>query len=182
MIHWPGTSKIKITSEQNKLNRFSSWRALENLYREGKTRSIGVSNFTLKHMTELLEDIKSREDGIIPHVNQIEYHPLLYRTHEQLEKLCKENNIIIQAYSPLAHGELMLGKYGQVTSRECLQWILLKGHVVLPRSVKKQHLEDNFKAVKDWACNTIDDKERLDRLNSLVSNEVRVCWDPETIM
>lgn len=159
----------------------ATWRALENLYREGKAKSIGVSNFTLKHMNELLEDIKSRDNGIIPHVNQIEYHPLLYKTHKELEKLCKENNIVIQAYSPLAHGELMTGKYGEVTSRECLQWILQKGHVILPRSVKRNHMEDNFKAVTDFAAGIIDDQTRLSRLDSLVSDEVRVCWDPEQI-
>ncbi|KAG2392962.1 hypothetical protein C9374_009539 [Naegleria lovaniensis] len=181
LIHWPGTSKLKVTSDQNRLNRIATWRVLEKLYREGKTRSIGVSNFTYQHMIELLEDIQSREDGIIPHVNQIEYHPLLYKTHAQLEDLCKQHSIIIQAYSPLAHGELMQGKYGQVTSRECLQWILQRGHVILPRSIKRNHLEENFKAVTDWASNIIEDQSRLKRLDQLVENEVRICWNPETI-
>ena len=161
--------------------RIATWRVLEQLYREGKTRSIGVSNFTCQHMLELLEDIKSREDGIIPHVNQIEYHPLLYKTHAQLEELCKQHSIVIQAYSPLAHGVLMQGKYGQVTSRECLQWILQRGHVILPRSVKRNHSEENFKAVTDWASNIIEDESRLKRLDHLVENEVRICWNPETI-
>ncbi|KAL9645002.1 hypothetical protein ABK040_004495 [Willaertia magna] len=186
LIHWPGTSKVPVTSVKNKENRLSTWRVLEKLYKEGKVKSIGVSNFNFKHLTELIEDIKQRgEDGIMPHVNQVEYHLLLYKTHSKLEKLCKENNIVIQAYSPLAHGEILRFK-DVVNIKESLQWILEKGHVILPRSVKKEHLELNFNSFKEWVLlkneqQEIFNEERLKVLNNLVQFEIRVCWDPDQI-
>ncbi|HET7392153.1 MAG TPA: aldo/keto reductase, partial [Candidatus Binatia bacterium] len=78
--------------------RRQSWRALEALQAKGKTRSIGVSNFTIAHLTELLA-----ESETVPAVNQVEFHPYLYQ--QELLAFCQAKGIVIEAYSPLTHGE-----------------------------------------------------------------------------
>ena len=86
LIHYPVPERLR------------SWRVLEGLRASGKTRSIGVSNFTIRHLTELLA-----KTGTVPAVNQVELHPYLYQ--RELLEYCRENHIVIEAYSPLTHGE-----------------------------------------------------------------------------
>src|SRR5215471_6312817 len=78
--------------------RLQSWRTLELLRERGKARSIGVSNFTIKHLSELLTDTNT-----IPAVNQVEFHPYLYQ--RELIEFCSRKGIVIEAYSPLTKGE-----------------------------------------------------------------------------
>ena len=78
--------------------RRRSWRILEKLQASGKARSIGVSNFTIQHLTELIND-----SAVVPAVNQVEFHPYLYQ--RDLLEFCRKNNIVIEAYSPLIHGK-----------------------------------------------------------------------------
>src|SRR5690606_23401314 len=90
LIHWPGPDK----------NRYKeTWKALEKLYKDGRVRAIGVCNFHIHHLEELLKDCQ-----IKPMVNQLEYHPRL--THKDLHDYCKKEGIQLEAWSPLKRGDL----------------------------------------------------------------------------
>ncbi|KAF9584682.1 hypothetical protein BGW38_005579 [Lunasporangiospora selenospora] len=125
LIHWPGTAKLKLPNAQNAINRMESWRALEDLYHAKKLRSIGVSNYTIRHLSELIErphhshsySHSSAESPIatpsspartmvIPHVHQFEMHPRLFQ--QELVEYCQAHRIQVQAYSSLGEGRLIV--------------------------------------------------------------------------
>jgi diketogulonate reductase-like aldo/keto reductase len=99
LIHWPAAQGIPMTSEQNAVKRRESWRALESLYKEGKVRAIGVSNYTVQHLEQLREYAE-----ITPHVNQIEFHPQCQQ--KELLAYCEKHNIKVVGYSPLGQGRV----------------------------------------------------------------------------
>jgi len=133
LIHWPVKGKYKDT-----------WRAMEKLYKDGRIRSIGVSNFQPHHLDDLLADAE-----VVPAVNQVEFHPLL--TQNELLNYCAQKGIQVEAWSPLARGLLFdnevvkgLGdKYGKSPAQILLRWVLDKGVVVLTRSVKESRIVEN---------------------------------------
>jgi len=98
LIHWPGT-KLEHNDKRNKELRLQSWKAMETLHSEGKCKAIGVSNYTIDHLKELMENCKVK-----PAVNQVEFHPQLYQ--KDLLEYCKQHEIVVEAYSPLAHGSV----------------------------------------------------------------------------
>ncbi|KAL0189212.1 hypothetical protein M9458_016311, partial [Cirrhinus mrigala] len=93
LIHWPGTQGLPVGDKRNPENRAQSWRVLEELYSEGTFRAIGVSNYTVDHMRELLKSCK------------VEFHPKLVQ--KDLRALCKERGVCFQAYSSLGTGFLL---------------------------------------------------------------------------
>ncbi|CAO3572737.1 unnamed protein product [Mortierella alpina] len=130
LIHWPGTAKLKLPDPQNATNRMESWHALEDLYHAKKLRSIGVSNYTVRHLTQLVE--RPRHDHhdhhpatlsstdrsiaptstpslartmVVPHVHQFEMHPRLLQ--RDLLEFCHHHRIQVQAYSSLGEGRLI---------------------------------------------------------------------------
>ncbi|KAK3831691.1 MAG: putative reductase [Linnemannia elongata] len=124
LIHWPGTSKLKLQDPQNAINRVESWRALEDLYHGKKLRAIGVSNYTLAHLAQLIErphnshahhqDSTTMATGtavplartmVIPHVHQFEMHPRLFQ--KPLVDYCQAHRIQVQAYSSLGESRLV---------------------------------------------------------------------------
>lgn len=133
LIHWPVKGKYKDT-----------WRAMEKLYKDGRIRAIGVSNFQPHHLDDLLADAE-----VVPAVNQVEFHPLL--TQAELLDYCAKKGIQVEAWSPLARGLLFdnevvtsLGeKYGKSPAQILLRWVLDKGVVVLTRSVKESRIIEN---------------------------------------
>jgi diketogulonate reductase-like aldo/keto reductase len=132
LIHWPVKGKYKDT-----------WRALESIYRSGKARAIGVSNFHIHH----LEDLMATSE-LVPMVNQVEYHPLL--TQEPLLAFCKSNNIQVTAWSPLMQGNLdhaelaeIGAKYGKSPAQVVLRWDLQTGVVTIPKSTNPERLKQN---------------------------------------
>ncbi|MCC5932271.1 MAG: aldo/keto reductase [Cyclobacteriaceae bacterium] len=133
LVHWPVKGKYKET-----------WKALESLYKDGRVRAIGVSNFLIHHLKDLLIDC-----DIIPMVNQIEYHP--YLTQSELIKFCLDNDIRPEAWSPLMQGHItevaelsQLGeKYGKSTAQIALRWNLQKGVITIPKSVNPQRIKAN---------------------------------------
>jgi len=133
LIHWPVKGKYKDT-----------WRAMEKLYKDGRIRSIGVSNFQPHHLDDLLADAE-----VVPAVNQVEFHPLL--TQNELLNYCTQKGIQVEAWSPLARGllfdnEVVTGlgdKYGKSPAQILLRWVLDKGVVVLTRSVKESRIVEN---------------------------------------
>ncbi|RXJ04635.1 aldo/keto reductase [Anaerobacillus alkaliphilus] len=135
LVHWPlpAVGKYKDT-----------WRALEKLYKDGRVRAIGVSNFHVPHLKDLMADCE-----IKPMVNQVEYHPRL--TQKELHEFCKENQIQLEAWSPLMQGQLLdepvlaeLGqKYGKSVAQVILRWDLQNEVVTIPKSVNPVRLKEN---------------------------------------
>lgn len=133
LIHWPVPGKFKET-----------WRALETLYEEGKVRAIGVSNFHIHHLEELLKDAK-----VVPAVNQIELHPLL--TQVELRNYCKEKGIQVEAWSPLMKGNNLdhpilveiSKKYGKTPAQVVLRWHLQNEIIAIPKSVTPSRIAEN---------------------------------------
>jgi len=99
LIHWPGSSKLRHNDERNRERRHESWQVLEGLCNSKILRSIGVSNFTVQHLKELLEVAR-----VSPAVNQCEYHPHYYQP--DLVKFCEHSNIHFQAYSSFGSADL----------------------------------------------------------------------------
>lgn len=133
LIHWPVKGKYKET-----------WRALEQLYKDAKVRAIGVCNFNIHHLEDLLKECE-----ITPMVNQVEYHPLL--NQEELNEFCKKNKIQLEAWSPLMRGDVMnqpiladlAQKYGKTPAQIVLRWDLQNEVVTIPKSVNEKRIKEN---------------------------------------
>lgn len=137
LIHWPKNNNDKLNID--------TWKALEKLYKEGKVKAIGVSNF-LKHHLEII--INNSE--IVPMVNQIEFHPGLIR--KDTIEFCKEKNIVLEAWAPLGKGkmlnnEILLNiakKYNKSVARICLKWCLQNEVIPLPKSENLERMKQNL--------------------------------------
>lgn len=124
--------------------RLASYKALEQLQQDGITKSIGVSNFSEKHLTELLKSCK-----VTPAVNQVELHPFLQRP--ELVAFCQKHNILMEGYSPLAKAARMTHPalvavaeaVGATPAQVMLRWALDRGFVVLPKSSKAERQMEN---------------------------------------
>jgi 2,5-diketo-D-gluconate reductase A len=126
---------------------YGSWRAMEELYREGRVRAIGVSNF---HPDRLMDLILHNE--VTPAVNQIETHPF----HQQVEtqRFLQGNNVQIESWGPFAEGRNGIfhndvlrsigGKYGKSVAQVILRWLTQRGVVAIPKSVRKERIAENF--------------------------------------
>jgi diketogulonate reductase-like aldo/keto reductase len=153
LIHWPGKDKYKDT-----------WRAFEKLYRDGRVRAIGVSNFLVHHLEDLLGTAE-----IKPMVNQVEYHPHL--TQKDLHAFCKKEGIQLEAWSPLKQGQLLNDptlteisqKYNKSVAQIILRWDLQNEVVTIPKSIKEQRIIENSN-VFDFEL-TREDMDRIDGLN-----------------
>lgn len=132
LIHWP------------QLLNQETWRALEKLNKEGYVRAIGVSNFTINHLENLIENAE-----ILPAINQIEFHPRLVQY--ELMKFCDEYKIQIEAWSPLMRGlvfkipflQELSQKYGKTISQIVLRWNLQMGVVTIPKSMTLIRIKEN---------------------------------------
>ena len=149
---------------------YGEWRAMQDLYKEGKVRAIGVSNF---HPDRLIDLIIHNE--IVPAVNQIETHPF----HQQIEtqKFLEENNVQIESWGPFAEGknnifnnELLLSigkKYNKSIAQVILRWLTQRGIIAIPKSVRKERMEENFN-IFDFKLNE-DDMNQIKKLDSKAS-------------
>lgn len=180
LLHWPGVYGAK----KNEIVKYrhEAWKALSKFKEEGLIRSIGVSNFLIRHLEEL-----KRECEVVPALNQVEWHPLCY----DLELLdhCKKNGILLQAYSSLGtSGDQSLRhhlkvksiaqKYNKSTSQILLKWVVLRGVAIIPKASSKVHLEENMNLDFDIA---IDDLKMLDELGGELHN-FRFDWDPNDVV
>ncbi|MFF2885813.1 aldo/keto reductase [Paenibacillus sp. NPDC057967] len=153
LIHWPVQGKYK-----------DAWRALENLYEAGKVKAIGVSNFQIHHLQDVLADAK-----IKPMVNQVELHPRL--TQKELLHFTREHGIQLEAWSPLMQGELLdnevlteIGaKYGKSVAQVILRWDVQHGIVTIPKSIKEHRIIENA-SIFDFELSP-EDMTRIDGLN-----------------
>ncbi|KOO47089.1 aldo/keto reductase [Priestia koreensis] len=163
LIHWPVEGKYKET-----------WKALEKLYKDGRVRAIGVSNFHVHHLQDLLEGAE-----IKPMVNQVEYHPCL--SQNELRSFCKAQEIQLEAWSPLMQGELLdnevleeiAKKHNKSVAQVILRWDLQTEVVTIPKSVKEQRIIQNAD-IFDFELSQ-DDMSKIEALNE----DRRVGPDPD---
>jgi diketogulonate reductase-like aldo/keto reductase len=144
LIHapWPWSEMGKNCDEGN----VEAWKAMEELYKEGKIRSIGVSNFEPKHIQNLFDHCE-----VIPHVNQIGY--FIGIDQAKTIEFCRKHNIFIEAYSPLGIGYLLSNptikevadKYSKSPAQICIRWCIQKGTAPLPKSVHENRIIENSK-------------------------------------
>lgn len=156
--------------------RKKTWLKLEEIKRQGLAKSIGVSNFTIKHLKQM-EGFANE----MPVVNQVEMH--LFLQQQPLLKYCRNKNIVVEAYSPLAHAKSMdnsvinqlANKYHKSYAQIMLRWAFQQKVVIIPKSVNPKRIEENFN-ILDF--NITD--EDMDLLGSLDKN-LRTCWNPELV-
>jgi diketogulonate reductase-like aldo/keto reductase len=168
LIHWPGEGSQK---------RLDSWRALCEIYKQGRAKSIGVSNFTADHLKELFDSSDMK-----PTVNQVEFHPFIYSEQKDLVDFCHKHGIVFEAYSPLAQGhrsDPLLGrigeKYHKSASQVMLRWAIQQKTVPLPRSANADHIKENFEMF-DFELSA----EDMKLINNLSDND-RQSWDPNNL-
>ena len=133
LIHWPVRAKSKDT-----------WKAMIQLLKDGKARAIGVSNYEIFDIQEILQNFET-----VPSVNQVEFHPFLYR--EQLLQFCKTNQIQLEAYSPLTRGKKLnhatvltiAQKYDKTAAQILIRWCLQHDLVVIPKSIHEKRIKEN---------------------------------------
>ena len=158
LIHWPASFNNYDNWEEINV---STWKAMIELYRSGKVKAIGVSNFMPHHLKAIMDMDE------IPMVNQIEYHP--GQMEKKTVEFCREYGIVIEAYSPLGTGkmldnEVLCGlaeKYGKTVAQICLRWELQNGVIPLPKSVTPSRIRENYNIfdfkLKEEDMKTIDD-------------------------
>ncbi|XP_027334920.1 NADPH-dependent aldo-keto reductase, chloroplastic-like [Abrus precatorius] len=146
LIHWPVSMK---NGQLTKPDIPSTWRAMEALYNSGKARAIGVSNFSVKKLQDLLDVAR-----VPPAVNQVELHPSLHQP--KLHAFCKSNGVHLSGYSPLGKGygesnvlknpllHTAAEKLGKTPAQIALRWGLQMGHSVLPKSTNDARIKENF--------------------------------------
>ena len=165
LIHWPVEGKWVET-----------WHALEELYNKGKIRAIGVSNFYVNHLKELLQIASTK-----PMVNQIEFHPFLYK--KDVLEYCQKNEIKLESYAPLTHGYKlndiknpqllqMFEKYNKSAAQLMLRWNIQHGNIIIPKSINPSHIRENAD-IFDFTI-SIDDMQFLNSINEDFHSD----WDP----
>ena len=138
LIHWPLPTRYDG-------DFVSTWKTLEEFYREGRARSIGVSNFQPQHLRRL-----HGQTDIIPAVNQIEAHP--YLTQDDVRAFCAQHQIAVEAWSPLGKGTVLddpvIGRIaersGKTPAQVVLRWHIQRGDIVFPKSVTPERIRENI--------------------------------------
>ena len=150
---------------------------MQELKSKGLVRNIGVSNFTIKHLDELLS-----YGGVKPMLNQVEFH--VHLAQKELLQYCQLNGILLQSYSSLGTGLLLndpvvteiAEKNNRTPAQILLKWVLQQGVSVIPKSTNGEHIASNF-SLNDF-CIEDDDMDRLFQLNI----DKHYCWDPAKIV
>ncbi|MGN1400160.1 MAG: aldo/keto reductase [Bacillus sp. (in: firmicutes)] len=140
LIHWPAKKGNEGWEQENN----DTWRAFEKLYKEGRIKAIGVSNFMVHHLEALMEHAE-----IKPMVNQIEFHPGQMQT--EVAEYCKQNDILVEAWSPLGTGRMLNNeqlisiaeKYNKSVAQLCIRWCLQNDVLPLPKSVTPSRITEN---------------------------------------
>lgn len=160
LIHWPASSNQFDNWE--KINA-ETWAAMEELYRQGKIRAIGVSNFLPHHLEALMKTAV-----IKPSVNQIEFHPGFMQ--EECIEYCKSNDILVEAWSPLGTGKMLTNetlktiaaKYQKSVAQLCIRWVLQNDVLPLPKSITPSRIVENL-AIDDFKIS----QEDLQTINAM---------------
>jgi len=167
LIHWP-LPGIDVDFVE-------TWKAMEEIYRSGRAKSIGVSNFSAHHLRKL-----HGETEVVPSVNQIEVHP--YLAQEELRAFNAQHQIATEAWSPIAQGKVLddpaivrvAERVGKSPAQVTLRWHIQRGDIVFPKSVTRSRIEDNF-AIFDFELSE-DDLREINALN----RDERTGPDPDT--
>ncbi|WP_019321575.1 aldo/keto reductase [Streptococcus mutans] len=167
LIHWPNP-KVLRENDAWKTRNADVWRAMEDLYQAGKVRAIGVSNFMIHHLEPLLEVATVK-----PMVNQVLLAPGC--SQEDLVAFCRQNEMILEAYSPLGTGSIfdnqtaqdLANKYNKTVAQIALRWSLQKGFLPLPKSATPKNILSNL-AIFDFDL-TEDDILKLDKIENVKS-------------
>ena len=156
LVHWPMPAVGDFVE---------TWRAMEEIYRSGRSKAIGVSNFQPNHLNRL-----RAETDVLPAVNQVEVHP--YFTQTDVRSYGVEHGIVTEAWSPIAQGKVLddptIGRiaerYGKTPAQVTLRWHIQRGDVVFPKSATRSRVEENF-AIFDFELGDDDvtDISLLDR-------------------
>ncbi len=161
LIHWPRPVKYHDNYIEKNIE---SWKAMEDLYKQGKIKAIGVSNFKVHHMEEIMENCE-----IKPMVNQIEFHPSCLE--KEIRDFCKKENIVVTGYSPLANGKVFeckelvefSEKYGVSIAQLCIRYALQHDVIPLVKSVTKERIKANLNVnfvISD------EDMEKIDKITT----------------
>lgn len=165
LIHWPLPSRGKYVD---------TWKALEKLYKDGRVRAIGVSNFKIHHLEEIITNCE-----IVPMVNQVEYHPRF--NQRELHEYCKKNKIQLEAWSPLMQGGLLedpvlveiAEKYNKSTAQVIIRWDLQTEVITIPKSTKPHRIAENAD-IFDFELS----QEDMEKINDL-NQDKRMFADPD---
>ena len=168
LIHWPLPTRYDG-------DYVSTWKTLEEFYRDGRARSIGVSNFQPHHLRRL-----HGESQIPPAVNQIELHP--YLTQDEVRAFCAEHQIAIEAWSPIAQGKVLddptivsiARSVGKSPAQVVLRWHIERGDIIFPKSVTPARIKENI-GIFDFELSG----EDVEAISALDRNE-RTGPDPDT--
>ncbi len=165
LVHWPVEGL-----------RNETWRAMEKILADGKARAIGVSNYTIRHLEELLGRAK-----VPPAVNQVEFHPFLFQ--RELLELCRRQGIQLEAYAPLVQARRLdhpvvvriAAKHSRTPAQVLLRWGIEHEVVVIPKSVRPERIRENAD-VFGFSL----DEEDMAALNGL-DEGYRTSWDPTAV-
>jgi diketogulonate reductase-like aldo/keto reductase len=166
LIHWPGGP------------RRESWRALEEIHESGRAKAIGVSNFMVDHLEEVLD-----QGSVVPAVNQFELHPFNYRSRNDVVDFCREHGIAVEGYSPLTKTQRLdddtvqavADAHGKTAAQILIRWALQHRFITIPKSTNQGRIEENAD-VFDFE---LSDQE-MERLDGLDEDYV-TSWDPRDV-
>ncbi|SDB15860.1 Aldo/keto reductase [Streptococcus henryi] len=174
LIHWPNPKALR-ENDAWKAGNAGAWKAMEEAYKEGKVKAIGVSNFMIHHLEALFETAE-----IKPHVNQVLLAPGC--PQEELTAFCKEHDILLEAYSPLGTGSIFSNETAKEVAEAnnksvaqvALRWSLQKGFLPLPKSVTPKNIKANLD-IFDFTLSD-EDMAKLDSLQGVKAQE-----DPDKV-
>ncbi|WLR52736.1 aldo/keto reductase [Bacillus tianshenii] len=163
LIHWPVPGKYKET-----------WKALEKLYSDGVVKAIGVCNFKVSHLEDLMAD-----SDVVPAVNQVEYHPFLQQP--DLHDFCEKHNIQLEAWAPLMRGKVfddptivsLAEKYSKTPAQITLRFEVQNGVVTIPKSVREKRIVENADIFDFQLTN-----EEMEQMRATNKND-RMGYDPD---
>jgi methylglyoxal/glyoxal reductase len=169
LIHWP--------TAPAPADRLASWRGFEKLKKEGLCRSIGVSNYSVRHLEELLAD-----SGTVPTVNQVELHPFVY--DPELTRFCARHQIRLEAWAPIARGKrfddptvtAVAQAHRRTPAQVLIRWGLQHGFVEIPKSAHQERIRENAH-VFDFSLTA----SEMTALDGLASGRRVGAWDPVNI-
>lgn len=189
LIHFPGVAGYQPSDIEQRQIRRESWLSLQRLKADGYCKEIGVSNYTANHLEDICNASVATEWGSyqLPYVNQFELSPMLQQN--DIVQACRKFGIQIESYSTLARGheDLLMNETileivnevgsGATAAQICLSWALHKGFIVIPKSTRKERIEENFASLQIKLTT-----EQIVRIDSLETTQLRTCWDPTRII
>ena len=160
LIHWPAS--FQLYDNWKEINA-ETWRGMEQLYKDGYVRAIGVCNYKVHHLQALSESAE-----IMPHIIQMEIHPGMEQ--KEIVNFCLKKDILVEASSPLGNGQILENeilaeiaqKYNKTAAQICLRWAIQKGYTVLPKTIREERMVQNID-IFDFSLSK-EEENRIDQL------------------